>query len=219
MFVSSIYRAPDPSWIRAIVNGYPLALLASGGPGAPYATHLPIIVPGDTAADPTADLVGTTLQGHMNKANLHWRALTGGGEALLVFSGPNGYVSPSIYGFEPAAPTWDFAAVHLRGRVSPIADQDAALGVVVATVRTFEAKFGRGWDPATSMDYFRKILPAVGAFSFEVDSVEAMFKLSQEQDATTRERVAKTFASSDEPLRRKVADLIGHLDGCPLAHS
>lgn len=219
MFVPRMYRAPDPQWIRAIVSGYPLALLASGGPGAPHATHLPIIVPGYTAADPTADLVGTTLLGHMNRANPHWKALTEGSEALLVFSGPHGYVSPSIYGFEPAAPTWDFAAVHLRGRVAPMTDQDAALGVVVATVRAFEARFGRGWDPAASMDYFRKILPGVGAFSFEVDSVEAMFKLSQEQDAPTRERVAKEFAGSNEPLRREVANLIGDLGGCPLAHS
>lgn len=216
MFVPGIYRAPDPRWTRAIVSGYPLALLASGGPGAPYATHVPVILPGGPQADPSADLVGTKLLGHMNRANPHWKALAGGSEALMVFSGPHGYVSPSVYGFEPAAPTWDFAAVHLRGGLSPMTAQEASLDLVVATVRAFEARFGDAWDPTASMDYFRRILPAVGAFSFQVDSVEAMFKLSQEQDAPTRERVADAFAVGAEPLRHELADLINALKGCPV---
>jgi transcriptional regulator len=219
MFVPGMYRAPDPRWTRAIVRGCPLALVATSGPAAPYATHAPVIIPDDTEANYSANLVGTRLMGHLNRANPHWQALQSGGEALLVFSGPNGYVSPTIYGFEPAAPTWDFAAVHLRGAVTPIRDREASLDVVVATVRAFEARFGENWNPASSLDYFRKILPAVGAFSVEVSSVEAMFKLSQEQTAQTREQVAEAFAASGEPMHCAIAGLIAALGDRPIPAS
>jgi transcriptional regulator len=146
--------------------------------------------------------------GHLNRANPQWQELKSGCEALVIFFGPNSYVSPTHYGFEPAAPTWDFATVHLRGQVTPIDDQEASLNVVLATVRNFEERFGRRWNPKPSLEYFRTILPAVGAFFIEVSGVESMFKLSQEQDHATRERVCKAFAESGDSMQQEVANLI-----------
>jgi transcriptional regulator len=193
MYVPPEYNPADPVQVQELVSGYPLALLSTNGVDTPYATHVPVIIRKPGTAD--GGLLGATLVGHMNRANPHWAALAGGVRALLVFAGPHGYVSPTVYGITPAAPTWNFTSVHVRGALQSIEDRPASLGIVVATVRAFESRFGRSWDMRPSLDYFRRILPGVGAFTVQVDRVEALFKLSQEQTPEVRQRVVRSFAS------------------------
>jgi transcriptional regulator len=200
-----------------IIFGNPLALLTSAGPpgDSPYATHLPVIpdpaMPAGWADEAPADLGGITLLGHLNRANPHWRTLTEEVAALLVFTGPHGYVSPTVYEVTPAAPTWNFTAVHVHGALTPLPAGEDTLEVVKATVRAFEKDFGNDWDMAGSIDYFRKILPAVGAFRFTVRRAEGMFKLSQEQKPEIRERVRCAFLDDPGAHRRETAALMSRL--------
>lgn len=217
MFVPSQYRQPDASWMPDLIRGNPLALLTSGGPAgdSPYATHLPVIpdprMPDGWATQAPADLSGITLLGHLNRANPHWKALAGPTAALLLFTGPHGYVSPTVYAVTPAAPTWNFTAVHVHGTLTPLPAGEETLAVVKATVRAFEKDFGADWDMDSSLGYFRKILPGVGAFRFTVKRAEGMFKLSQEQKPEIRERVRCAFAEMSAGRHRETAEVMGRL--------
>jgi len=199
-----------------LMRGNPLALLASNGPDldGPYATHLPVVPdPGLGGAWP-ANRSGAVLYGHMNRANPHWEALRGGGNALLTFTGPHAYVSPTLYGVNPAAPTWDFTSVHVRGTLERIEADEAGeetLRVVQSTARTFESRFGAGWDMTGSIGYFREILPGVGAFRFTVSRADGMFKLSQEQKPEIRRRVQEDFGSRACSRHRATAKLMEEL--------
>src|SRR5262245_19753807 len=164
MYVPTHFRAPDPSWTRDLMRGYPFALLCSNGPATPHATHVPVIVRPDQSAGDATDLVGTVLVGHMPRVNPHWAALAGRCRALVVFAGPHGYVSPAIYGVTPAAPTWDFTSVHVRGELRPLDRRQDTLEVLKATVTAVESAIGPGWDMQASLPYFERIMPAVGAF-------------------------------------------------------
>ncbi|MFE0774539.1 FMN-binding negative transcriptional regulator, partial [Streptomyces sp. NPDC058861] len=184
----------------------------TGGPGVgPFATHRPVFCAPGAPVDPTGDLRGTTLLGHMNKANPHWKALETGSVLLLTFTGPHSYVSPTVYRKTPAAPTWNFTAVHVRGVVRMLGSAEETLSVVESTVRAFEKDFGDGWDMTESLDYFRKIVPAAGAFGVTVTGVEGMFKLSQEQPGEVRERVRESFGQSACTYKRETAGLMGRL--------
>ncbi|WP_328973739.1 FMN-binding negative transcriptional regulator [Streptomyces sp. NBC_00239] len=213
MFVPSFYREPDSSWMADLIRGNPLALaVANGSPeDGPFATHLPVIFDPETAGDWSGDLPGVTLLGHMNRANPHWSALQDGGVLLLTFTGPHSYVSPTVYAKTPAAPTWNFTSVHVRGVVEKIDSMEETLGVVQSTVRAFEGAFGNGWDMTESLDYFRQIAPGVGAFRFKVTGAEGMFKLSQEQPGEVRERVRESFGASGCTYKRETAGLMSRL--------
>ncbi|HEX5405296.1 MAG TPA: FMN-binding negative transcriptional regulator [Pseudonocardiaceae bacterium] len=202
MYVPADYRTPDPSWVAELVSSHPLALLCTNGDGTPHATHLPVITRPGSAFEP-----GGMLVGHMNRANPHWSSLVSGG-ALLVFTGPHAYVSPTVYDVTPAAPTWDFTAVHVRGTITPIVDRGETMSVITATVSAFESRLGNDWDMGPSCGYFNKIVPGVGAFRFEIDDIQAMFKLSQEQRPEVRQRVWQSFADSEVGQDRALADLI-----------
>ncbi|MCX4633267.1 MULTISPECIES: FMN-binding negative transcriptional regulator [unclassified Streptomyces] len=213
MFVPSSYREPDSSWMVDLIRGNPLALaVANGSPeNGPFATHLPVIFDPETSGDWSGELPGATLLGHMNRANPHWSALETGGVLLLTFTGPHSYVSPTVYEKTPAAPTWNFTAVHVRGVVEKIDSMDETLSVVESTVRAFEGRFGNGWDMTESLGYFRKIAPAVGAFRFTVTGAEGMFKLSQEQPDEVRDRVRESFGQSACTYKRETAGLMSRL--------
>jgi len=215
MHVPGPYRPPDSSWMLELLRGNPLALLTTNGAaddeGVPYATHLPVIPGPAFPAAPPADLAGVPLLGHLNRANPHWAALPATTAALLVFTGPHAYVSPTVYRTTPAAPTWNFTAVHLYGTLQKIEEADETLDVVRATVRALETEFGNGWDMTESVGYFRRILPAVGAFRFTVRRAEGMFKLSQEQAPEVRDRVRCAFAERESSYQRETSRLMSRL--------
>lgn len=196
-----------------LMDHNPLALLTTNGDSGhgPSATHLPVIRDPQWTGEWTSDLAGTRLLGHMNANNPHWSALRNGDPVLLIFNGPHAYVSPTVYRTTPAAPTWNFTAVHVHGIVEKIDGSEDTLDVVKSTVHAFEGFFGAGWDMAESVDYFRKILPGVGAFRVNVRRAEGMFKLSQEQDPKVRGRVQQAFAQSGCSRHRETARLMGLL--------
>ena len=158
MLVPRMYEPATREQTEAIITGHPLAVLVTNGSSVPYATHLPVIR--QTAGVP---LMGSTLLCHMNRANPHWATLAEAGTShgKLVFSGPGTYVCPVLYQTEPAAPTWDFAVVHLSGRIEPLPAGEPTLDVVRRTAATLEGNFGRDWDQTGSIEYFRSIVAGV----------------------------------------------------------
>lgn len=212
MFVPPQYRAPDGSWMVDLIHDNPLGLLVTnGGPNGPFATHLPVIPDPKMAEEWSPDLSGGLFLAHMNRANPHWAALQDGVAVLLTFTGPHAYVSPTVYETTPSAPTWNFTSVHVRGTAEKINGLEDTLAVVQATARAFEAKFGAGWDMSSSLDYFRKIAPGVGAFRVTVSGAKGMFKLSQEQDCVVRDRVRQSFEGRACNRHRDVAKLMNQL--------
>ncbi|MFF3980602.1 FMN-binding negative transcriptional regulator [Streptomyces sp. NPDC001828] len=205
MYVPDVYRVEGDEWPRRVIAEHALATLTTNGPEFPHATHLPSLLAPGTPGD--APLVGAELLGHMNRANPHWRALAPGAPALMVFQGPGAYVTPAVYHVEPAAPTWDFVSVHVRGRLRPVQDREETLRIILATVAHLEGTVGDTWDPTPSLGYFRRILPGVGAFRLEIQAVDAMFKLSQEKDDEVRQRVVDRFEDGDG-RHRGLAELI-----------
>ena len=90
----------------------------------------------------------------------------------------------------PRSNVWDYPGVSSIGasRMEELAMHPTVkpVGLIAAA----EAQFGADWDMAPSVDYFRRILPGVGAFRIQVTAVQSMFKLSQEQPLPIRERDA-----------------------------
>lgn len=102
-----------------LIRRYPLGLLVTAGPSGLMANAVPFLVDGDGTA------MGV-LRAHLAKANGQWRDLESLEECLVVFQGPQDYVTPSWYATKretgKVVPTWNYAAVHAWGRPRVIAD-------------------------------------------------------------------------------------------------
>jgi len=207
MFEFPRFATTDPRHAVDLVWAHPFAMVVSAEGGVPVATHLSVIE--ESPVDTT--FVGATLLGHMARVNPHWRGFAAAPQVLTVFHGPSGYVSPTVYGTDPAVPTWNYAAVHLTGRVELIIDSDATLAVVEATVRALESARIPQWCPgARSRERFAEILPGVVAFRIHVTAKQSLFKLSQDGDADRRVRVRDAFRAGPD-RNAGLADLMGRV--------
>jgi predicted FMN-binding regulatory protein PaiB len=186
------YAAEDPAQVTALVRENPFALVVTAPDGVPVATHVPVVLEGESVEE------GGTLIGHMARANPHWRSFESSPEVLVIFSGPHGYVSPTVYATDPAVPTWDYATVHVNGRVELL---DDALDVLERTVTALESLRKPAWEPTpASRERFRALLPGVVAFRVHIRTEQSMFKLSQDIDAERYARVHADFAAGNPRL-------------------
>ncbi|WP_427885487.1 FMN-binding negative transcriptional regulator [Kribbella sp. GL6] len=195
MHVYPRFAAPSQRAVAELVRTHPFATVVSAADGAaPVASHVPVILPRDV--DPDASLVGCTLLGHMGRKNPHWEMFRDPSPILLIFSTSHAYVSPNVYDFSPAAPTLDYAAVHLTGEVELLEAEEQALKVVEATIEALESMRPRQWDPGPSREYFGRIVRGVAAFRIRVTGEQAMFKLSQDMSPATQTGVRQDLAST-----------------------
>lgn len=74
-------------------------------------------------------------------------------------------------------PRWNCAAAQLGGVIDKIESVEETPSVVRSTAQVLKAEFGHDWAMSGSIDDFRQIMPAVGAFRFTVTRAEAIFKL------------------------------------------
>lgn len=164
---------PTPVAIRELVATHPLAQLVSMHDGAPVCTPLPLLLEDDGA--------GQWLVGHFARANPQVAMLRRQPRALAVFTGPQGYVSPSWMRDRTQAPTWNFATVHFAVEVAFDERSDATHAALERLVAHMEHGRPSAWSVADLGERYRRLAGAVVAFRARVLSVEAKFKLGQNE--------------------------------------
>jgi transcriptional regulator len=186
VFVFPRFGSGHPGQAVRLVRRHPFALVVSSVSGKPTATHTPVLVENPVEES----FVGRTLLGHIARVNPQWWDWSDSPEVLVVFSGPDGYVSPTVYRTDPAVPTWDYAAVHLTGTIELITDRDATLDVIERTVSTMESTREPRWTPTpASRARFDELIGGVVAFRVHVTGEQSLFKLSQDIPDDRRARV------------------------------
>lgn len=201
MFTPKPFRMEDPAAVEVLIRENSFGLLVTALPGAaPRATHVPFLF--DAGNGPKGRLLG-----HMARANEQWRdfeaLVSGAGEALVVFQGAHGYVSPSWYGPGPAVPTWNYLAVHLYGLPRIIEAPEEVRALLEHLVATHEAGFEPPWRlDSQEPQYLEAMTRGIVAFEIPVARLEAKAKLSQNRPEADRRRVAAALeAAGGDPDR------------------
>jgi transcriptional regulator len=204
MYVPREFSASDPELLRAFVRANPFATLVTARGGEPRVSHVPFVVSGDGSPLPGA--LGV-LRGHVARANPHVEHL-GSGDALAIFVGPHGYVSPSLYTNRESVPTWNYGAVHVSGPVRLLddAELDALLADLVAEHEGARAR--RGLEPwayelPPEVDAAKK--RAIRGFEIRPSRVEGKMKLSQNRSAEDQRRVIEDLERGDATSRELAA--------------
>jgi transcriptional regulator len=182
MYTPSAFAQQDAARIDALVHGNAFATLISADAGDLQVTHAPLLW----------DRGAMRLTGHLASANPHAALLKDGAQIVALFHGPHGYVSPTWYADEnvavPNVPTWNYAAVHMTGRVLRIDDAEEKFALVQALTRAYEGDHAKAWQPAAAAGNEARMHAIVG-FHIAVDRVEAKFKLSQNRSAADQAAV------------------------------
>lgn len=204
MYLPSRFKVEDEQESVSIVHGNPLATLISVADGAPFVSHLPLVL-----EEAGSNLV---LVGHLAKANPHSAILRAGGAVYAIFNGPNAYISPRWYGVDDV-PTWNYAVVHIQGEVTPIEDFDGITSCLKKLSSFAEANVKSPWKfwlPRDLADPAR-LTSAIMGFEIRVTDIRAKFKLSQ-QRLQDRDSVAAGLREERrDPGSLAIADLMSRL--------
>lgn len=134
------------------------------------------------------------LVGHLARANRQWKRYDPGLDALVIFRGPNAYISPTFYPRMlrdgKVVPTWDYIAVHAYGRLV-VHDDRAAVDRIVRRLTTeHEAEFSPSWSvEAAPPEYIESELRAIVGIEITIDRLVGSWKLTQNHDADDIEGV------------------------------
>ncbi len=176
MYNFSYFKAKDKKDIIELIETHPLAFLTGSFlSGTQVATQIPVLL-----EERDGELY---LQGHIMRNTDHHKAFVENPNALLVFTGPNAYVSASWYSNPQIGSTWNYMSVHINGKINFMSDEG-----LVQLMRKLTLKFeGGNTESQTFYDnlpdtFVSKMMPAIAGFEIKAEKLENVFKLSQNRD-------------------------------------
>jgi transcriptional regulator len=174
MYIPAHFKEERAEAIARCIATHPLAALIVHAADGLSANHLPMLYDADA----------NRLVGHIARANPLWKTCGEGEEALAIFGGPEAYVSPSWYPSKTAGgkvvPTWNYAVVHVHGRISFTEDKEWLRGLVTRLTTRFESPRAAPWKVTDApADYVDAMLGAIVGLELAIERIEAKSKLSQ----------------------------------------
>jgi transcriptional regulator len=189
VYIPEFNRQEDRAATLAFMRANPFAILVSNAEGVPFATHLPLLI------DETGDDI--VVQGHMARANAHWRSMKKNEESLVIFHGPHAYISPSLYENRESVPTWNYAAVHVYGEPSLFSDETGLQATLHRMINTFESSYMAQWSEM-SEQYRSRMMKHIVGFEIKAKRLESKFKLSQNRTKGEQGRVIHSLNQSKD---------------------
>lgn len=199
MYVPADFEASDRAFCHEVIRAYPFAPITTvTASGDLLASHLPFLLDEDRGAS-------GTLIGHVARKSPHHDELARGSAALVVFTGPHAYVSPTWYATHPAVPTWNYCVVHAHG-VARFLDDDATRSYLARLAQHFEGTSEAAWRfDALPRDYQSKMVRGLAAFEIEIVRMQGKAKLTQNRSATDIANVIAALQASADQDQRELA--------------
>ena len=200
MYVPAHFSEQSTEVLHQLIAQNPLGILFTNGQSGYDANHLPFELkpqPGEHG----------TLHAHVARGNPVWQEVNSGDEVLVVFRGPDAYVSPNWYPskqeYHKQVPTWNYKVVHAHGRIVIRDDERYVRGLVARLTRTHESSQSSPWKMTDSpQDYIDTLVRAIVGIEIEISRLVGKFKLSQNKES-------RDIRSAGQALKKQGDTLIG----------
>ena len=171
MYLPPQFAAKDQAIAPELMRAHPLARLVSvDEEGLPFITPLPLHVVEEDG--------GLTLLGHVARPNPHAGYLRERPTAVVVFQGPQAYMTPRVYPDLTRVPTWSYLAVHATVQARIIEAFDDKDRLLKHLIHDHDPAYADQWR-SLGEDYQRKMMAGIVAFELRVVSLQCKLKLNQ----------------------------------------
>ena len=204
MYLPAHFEEKRPEVLHELVRTHPLGLLVTLANAGLEANPIPFFLDADPAGGPGV------LRAHVARANPLWREARADVEALVVFQGPQAYVSPNWYPSKAehgkAVPTWNYVMVQARGTLRPIDDPAWVHALVSRLTTHHERTQPQPWAVTDAPpDYIETMTRAIVGIEITLTQLTGKWKVSQNRSAADRDGVARGLRAA------------GHADSAALA--
>jgi transcriptional regulator len=161
-------------------------VLTINGAEAPLVSHVPFLIEEGW------------VRLHLVRSNPIVRALTEPRQACIAVIGPDSYISPDWYEVEDQVPTWNYIAVHLRGKLE-LLPQDELHAMLDRQSSHFEGQLApkKPWTTDKMSDgVMEKMMRAIVPCQMRIEAVDGTWKLGQNKPDAVRLRAAGAVAEN-----------------------
>ena len=212
MYQPRHFDVSDTATLHTAMRAHPLATLITLQGGELVADEVPFFLD----ATPTSSHPLGVLKAHVARANPLWQRHEPSHNVLVVFKGPQAYVSPSWYATKAehgkVVPTWNYIVVQAGGRLTH-KDGDAVWLRAQLDALTLSQEGHRAipWqvDDAPA-DYIAQTMRAIVGIEIPIDSLVGKWKVSQNQPAQNREGVVRGLTDTARHAPDSVALAMAH---------
>ena len=196
MYPPKKHQDSDKKHLIQVIKTYPLATVISVKNNKPLVTHLPLIY-----RESDGKLIG-----HIDIYNPQTEVLQNQNDITILFSGPQCYISPSIY-TTTQLPTWNYIKVHLTGTVSRIDNKDQLKQSLITMTEFLEAPDHKY---VLELDNPRldKNLDYIKLFEISIDTWEGKFKLSQDKKPKDTEHARNELLKTNQASIKAFLDQV-----------
>jgi len=203
MYVPPHFLEDDKAALHQAIGETRLATLVTLGSEGMEASHMPILL--DAGEGPYG-----AIRGHLARANPQWRRATAETPALVMFLGPDAYVSPNWYATKretgKVVPTWNYLAIHAYGRVEFFEDAERLRAIVTSLTQRHEGRREKPWAVSDAPeDYIKAQLRGIVGFRLPIDRLEGKWKLSQNRPEADRRGVIEGLEGEGGALESTIA--------------
>jgi len=205
VYLPDLFRVDDIAQMHALMRARPFAALVSAGALGLYASHLPTVLKHEGPYG--------LIECHLARANPHCKELGEVGEALMIFQGAEGYVTPNWYPSKAqtgkVVPTWNYAVVHAYGRLEVMNDAEWLRRHVSELTAQQEKGESKPWAvtdaPKTFVD---TMLRGIVGFRFDITRLEGKWKMSQNREMQDRAGVVGGLRTRRNGDDLEIADYV-----------
>ncbi|WP_242247913.1 FMN-binding negative transcriptional regulator [Bacillus cereus group sp. BfR-BA-01523] len=197
MYIPKHFTIQDEETKYEMIEQNSFAILFSQHNGAPYATHLPLLLNRETL----------TLSGHFARPNEQWKD-SGNQQVLAIFQGPHSYISPSWYETNKAVPTWNYVAVHVYGELEIVEDEQELIDSLQDLVHKYENPKSTYSLNNVDPNYMEGLRRGIVGFRIKINKIEGKAKLSQNHSVERRELVIEELEKVGSEGSRGIAGLM-----------
>jgi transcriptional regulator len=177
MYIPKHFEERDVTVLHALIRSHPLGAWVSQVGAGLVVNHIPFLV------DSTRGEYGTLI-GHVARANPIWKSMTQETACVVIFQGPQTYITPSWYPTKHAhgnaVPTWNYAVVHAHGVARAIEDRDWLLKHVTELSNLHESESAVPWSVSDAPpDYIDTMLKAIVGIEIPITTLLGKWKTSQ----------------------------------------
>ncbi|MDZ5472246.1 FMN-binding negative transcriptional regulator [Bacillus sp. 31A1R] len=173
MYIPKYYKVTNDEEVWDFVQKNSFGTIVTVKQGKPIATHLPLGIKKHGEE--------YYLTGHMAYGNPQWKTFENSDDVLVMFQGPNAYISSSWYSHENV-PTWNYQAVHMYGKAS-IVEKNELIDELTGMLEKYELYRENAvlWDKL-SPELLENELKGIVGFKIKVGEIQAAYKLSQNRN-------------------------------------
>jgi transcriptional regulator len=195
VYIPPLHKEDRIDVLHEAIRGTGLATLVTTTPDGLIASHIPLLL------DPEPAPYGTLI-GHLARPNPQARGAIG--EALVIFQGPEAYITPSWYATKretaKVVPTWNYVAVHAYGTIEFFDDKERLRDIVTRLTRRQEEARAEPWAVTDApADFIDTMLKGIVGLALPIARLEGKWKMSQNRPAEDRAGVVAGLTAEERP--------------------